>query len=65
MWNTYASKILAQLKQSGYGIHKNTHESEYQLIDKSDNSIALRSPRLGELAKKGAEEFNLSWEKAQ
>jgi len=51
------------MQESGYKLIKNTRESEYRLIDTSDNSIALRSPRLGDLAKKGAEEFGLSWRK--
>jgi len=63
MHNSYASSILRQMQESGYKLHKNTRESEYQLIDTSDNSIALRSPRMGDLAKKGAEEFGLSWRK--
>lgn len=63
MQNNYASSILRQVQDSGYKLVKNTRESEYQLIDTSNNSIALRSPRLGDLAKKGALAFNLTWEK--
>lgn len=63
MQHTYASHILTELKLSGFDVVKCPIEREWQLLDKSSNKaeILVRSVSLGELSRKAAKSFGLSW----
>lgn len=63
MRHTFSSHIITELKSSGFEIVKCPIEREWQLLDKSSNKaeILMRSVSLGELSRKAAKEFGLSW----
>lgn len=59
MDKTFSSYIITQLKSSGFDVVKCLVEKEWQLKDKAE--ILMRSVSIGELSKKAAKEFGLSW----
>lgn len=59
MQHTFSSHIITELKASGFDVVKCLVEKEWQIKDKSE--ILMRSASLGELSKKAAKEFGLSW----
>lgn len=59
MKHTFAQHIITELKSSGFEIVKCPVEKEWQLKDKAE--ILIRSVSLGELSRKSAKSFGLSW----
>lgn len=59
MNHTFSSHIITELKSSGFQVVKCPVEREWQLKDKAE--ILIRSVSLGELSKKAAKSFGLSW----
>lgn len=59
MNRTFAQHIITELKSSGFEVVKCPVEREWQIKDKPE--ILMRSASLGELSKKAAKSFGLSW----
>lgn len=59
MIHTYSSRIITELKSSGFDFVKCPVEKEWQVKDKAE--ILMRSVSLGELSRKAAKSFGLGW----
>lgn len=59
MNHTFSAHIITQLKSSGFDVVKCPVEKEWQVRDNTE--IVMRSVSLGDLSKKAAKDFGLSW----
>lgn len=59
MIHTYSSRIITELKSSGFDLVKCPVDKEWQVKDKAE--ILMRSVSLGELSRKAAKSFGLGW----
>lgn len=57
MNHTFASKIIQQLRSSGFTVEKCSQESQWQIRD--NGSVLMWSGSLGDLAKLAAKQFGL------